>query len=75
MEFKKGQIIISIDLGTATTLNVVKYPGIFGGGIIAPGTDLMFKSLKMTQHNFLMLLVRSIKILLAGRRMSPLPAV
>ena len=46
MEFKKGQIIISIDLGTATTLNVVKFPGIFGGGIIAPGTDLMFKSLK-----------------------------
>jgi type III pantothenate kinase len=46
MEFKKGQIIISIDLGTATTLNVVKFPGIFGGGIIAPGTDLMFKSLQ-----------------------------
>jgi len=46
MEFKKGQIIISIDLGTATTLNVIKYPGIFGGGIIAPGTDMMFKSLK-----------------------------
>jgi type III pantothenate kinase len=46
MGFKKGQIIISIDLGTATTLNVVKYPGIFAGGIIAPGTDLMFKSLK-----------------------------
>lgn len=45
-ELKKEQIIISIDLGTATTLNVVKYPGIFTGGIIAPGTDLMFKSLK-----------------------------
>jgi len=45
-EFKKEQIIISIDLGTATTLNVVKYPGIFVGGIIAPGTDLMFRSLK-----------------------------
>jgi type III pantothenate kinase len=45
-ELKKEQIIISIDLGTATTLNVVKYPGIFIGGIIAPGTDLMFKSLK-----------------------------
>ena len=43
---KKEQIIISIDLGTATTLNVVKYPGIFAGGIIAPGTDLMFRSLK-----------------------------
>jgi type III pantothenate kinase len=45
-EFKKEQIIMSIDLGTATTLNVVKYPGIFNGGIIAPGTELMFKSLK-----------------------------
>ena len=43
---KKEQIIISIDLGTATTLNVVKYPGIFAGGIIAPGTELMFRSLK-----------------------------
>lgn len=45
--FQKDQIIISIDLGTATTLNVVKYPGIFAGGIIAPGTDLMFKSLNI----------------------------
>ena len=45
-EFKKKQIIISIDLGTATTINVVKYPGIFEGGIIAPGLNLMFKSLK-----------------------------
>jgi type III pantothenate kinase len=45
-EFKKEQVIISIDLGTATTLNIVKYPGIFEGGVIAPGTDLMFKSLK-----------------------------
>jgi len=45
-ELKKNQIIISIDLGTATTLNVIKYPGIFSGGIIAPGMDLMFRSLK-----------------------------
>jgi len=45
-ELKKDQIIISIDLGTATTLNIIKYPGIFAGGIIAPGTDLMFRSLK-----------------------------
>jgi type III pantothenate kinase len=43
--FRKDQVIISIDLGTATTLNVVRHPGIFAGGIIAPGTDLMFKSL------------------------------
>ena len=45
-ELKKEQIIISIDLGTASTLNVVKYPGLFAGGIIAPGADLMFRSLK-----------------------------
>jgi type III pantothenate kinase len=45
--FKKEYLIITIDLGTATTLNIVKYPGIFAGGIIAPGTDLMFKSLKV----------------------------
>src|ERR1035438_7578206 len=43
---KKDQVIITIDLGTATTLNIVKYPGIFSGGIIAPGTELMFRSLK-----------------------------
>ena len=42
---KKDQAIISIDLGTATTLNVVTYPGIFSGGIIAPGIELMFRSL------------------------------
>src|ERR1035437_2205253 len=32
-ELKKEQVIISIDLGTASTLNVVKYPRIFAGGI------------------------------------------
>ena len=44
-DLKKDQVIISIDLGTATTLNVVKYPRIFSGGIIAPGIELMFRSL------------------------------
>jgi type III pantothenate kinase len=43
--FDKKTIIISIDLGTATTINVVKYPGIFIGGIIAPGINLMIDSL------------------------------
>jgi type III pantothenate kinase len=46
-EFKKEYLLLTIDLGTATTINIVKYPGVFAGGIIAPGTDLMFKSLKM----------------------------
>jgi type III pantothenate kinase len=43
--FKKHYIIISIDFGTATTINVITYPGVFSGGLIAPGIDLMFKSL------------------------------
>lgn len=38
-------IIITIDFGTATTLNVIKYPGVFTGGIISPGIDLMFNFL------------------------------
>jgi len=42
---KKHHIIISIDFGTATTINVVTYPGVFSGGLIAPGIDLMFRSL------------------------------
>ena len=43
--YNKNDIIISIDLGTATTLNFVKYPGIFKGGIIAPGIKMMSESL------------------------------
>jgi type III pantothenate kinase len=42
---RKNHIIISIDFGTATTLNLVTFPGVFSGGIIAPGVDLMFRSL------------------------------
>lgn len=37
--------ILSIDLGTATTINIVRYPGEFTGGIIAPGIKMMFESL------------------------------
>jgi type III pantothenate kinase len=44
-QFRKNQAIVSIDFGTATTFNVVEYPGTYIGGIIAPGIDLMFKSL------------------------------
>ncbi len=43
--FEEKQIILSIDFGTATTINIVKYPGIFIGGLIAPGVKTMFKSL------------------------------
>ena len=43
--YNKNDFIISIDLGTATTLNFVKYPGVFKGGIIAPGVSMMSESL------------------------------
>jgi type III pantothenate kinase len=41
----KKDVIVSVDLGTATTINFVMYPGIFKGGIIAPGVDMMSWSL------------------------------
>ena len=37
--------LLTIDFGTATTINIVKYPNIFVGGLIAPGINTMFKSL------------------------------
>ena len=45
-DYKEGIYIFSIDLGTATTINVIEYPGKFIGGLIAPGLDMMFDSLK-----------------------------
>ncbi|HEX2868432.1 MAG TPA: type III pantothenate kinase [Ignavibacteriales bacterium] len=39
--------IITVDLGTATTVNVVKYNGVFSGGIIMPGMSTMANSLKV----------------------------
>jgi type III pantothenate kinase len=45
IQYNKNTIIITIDLGTATTINLIKYPGVFSGGIIAPGIAAMFKSL------------------------------
>lgn len=38
--------LITIDFGTATTINIVKPPSIFIGGVIAPGVRTMFDSLK-----------------------------
>lgn len=43
--FKDGSFIISVDCGTATTVNIIMYPNIFIGGMIAPGIDTMLKSL------------------------------
>ncbi|HKI78785.1 MAG TPA: type III pantothenate kinase [Ignavibacteriaceae bacterium] len=44
-DYNKSTFIISIDLGTATTINFVDYPGAFIGGMILPGMDMMFNSL------------------------------
>ena len=43
--FKENQIILSIDFGTATTINIIRFPNTFAGGLIAPGVGTMFKSL------------------------------
>lgn len=43
----KGTYLITIDFGTATTINIVRPPNIFIGGLIAPGINTMFKSLKL----------------------------
>ncbi|GMR25136.1 MAG: type III pantothenate kinase [Ignavibacteria bacterium] len=41
----KGTYLITIDFGTATTINIVKYPKIFIGGLISPGIKTLFQSL------------------------------
>ncbi len=38
---KKDEILLSIDMGTATTINLIRYPGEFTGGVIAPGVTMM----------------------------------
>ncbi len=43
--YSSKSIIVTIDLGTATTINIIKYPQIFSGGLIAPGVKMMFNSL------------------------------
>jgi len=45
--FNAGTYILSIDFGTATTVNVVEHPGKFIGGLIAPGLETMFESLRL----------------------------
>ena len=47
-KIKSDEILLSIDLGTATTINVIYYPGEFMGGLIAPGIKIMGEAL----HNF-----------------------
>jgi type III pantothenate kinase len=40
------EFIISIDFGTATTINIIKAPLDFIGGIIAPGPKMMLRALQ-----------------------------
>ncbi len=44
-DYNLNTFILSIDFGTATTINFVRFPGEFVGGIIAPGIKTMFNSL------------------------------
>ena len=44
--YTENVFILAIDFGTASTINIIKYPGEFIGGLIAPGISLMFESLK-----------------------------
>ncbi|MBZ0200697.1 MAG: type III pantothenate kinase, partial [Ignavibacteriaceae bacterium] len=36
---------IVVDFGTATTVEIISYPGVFEGGLILPGLNMMYKSL------------------------------
>ncbi len=42
---KKNEILLSIDMGTAATINIIRYPGEFTGGVIAPGVSMMGNAL------------------------------
>ncbi len=44
-KMKTDEVVISVDFGTATTLNIIKYPGEFIGGVIAPGVEMMGEAL------------------------------
>ena len=44
--YNESVYILSIDFGTATTINIIKYPRKFIGGLIGPGLEMMFVSLK-----------------------------
>ncbi len=44
-KLKKSEAIITVDLGTATTVNIVEYPRNFTGGAILPGIKMMSNTL------------------------------
>lgn len=41
----KNEFIVTIDFGTATTINLISSPANFLGGVIAPGINMMLRSL------------------------------
>ncbi|MGE5860765.1 MAG: type III pantothenate kinase [Ignavibacteria bacterium] len=43
---KKNNYVLIIDFGTATTINILKMPCEFIGGMILPGIEMMFSSLQ-----------------------------
>ena len=43
--YNEDTYILAIDFGTATTTNIIEYPGKFIGGLITPGVEMMFDSL------------------------------
>ncbi|GAB4290303.1 MAG: hypothetical protein Kow0098_08800 [Ignavibacteriaceae bacterium] len=43
--FNNNSLLLVIDAGTATTTNLILYPGVFVGGTIAPGLKTMVQSL------------------------------
>ena len=53
-KYNKNSIILTIDFGTATTINVVEYQKKFVGGIILPGIQLMNKSLNQFTKQLLL---------------------
>ena len=46
-QLDSGVFLVTVDCGTATTINIVKSPNIFIGGMIAPGFDTMINSLNI----------------------------
>ena len=44
-KLRQDELVLTVDCGTATTINVIKSPGIFSGGVIAPGLTTMMNSL------------------------------
>jgi type III pantothenate kinase len=44
-KFNESSIILTVDFGTATTINFLSYPNNFIGGLISPGIHVMINSL------------------------------